>query len=54
MRERVRVECAWLLSLAAGPAAAALAALPGDARAWCEALAKDPAATDVAAINVAS
>jgi adenylosuccinate lyase len=51
MRERVRVECAWLLSLAAGPAAAALAALPGDARAWCEALAKDPAATDVAAIK---
>ena len=28
MRERVRVECAWLLALAEGPAAAALAALP--------------------------
>ena len=28
MRERVRVECAWFLALAAGPAAAALAQLP--------------------------
>ena len=28
MRERVRVECAWFLALAAGPAAAALAKLP--------------------------
>src|SRR5580698_6817228 len=34
MRERVRVECAWLLALAAGPAAAALASLPASARDW--------------------
>ncbi|HEY3658373.1 MAG TPA: adenylosuccinate lyase [Steroidobacteraceae bacterium] len=51
MRERVRVECAWTLALAAGPAAAGLAALPLEARAWLEALAKDPAATDVGAIK---
>ena len=51
MRERVRVECAWTLALARGPAGAALAALPGEARAWLEALAADPAATDVAAIK---
>src|SRR5882757_4032438 len=51
MRERVRVECAWTLALAAGPAAAALSALPRDARLWLETLAKDPAATDVGAIK---
>src|SRR5882757_1419701 len=51
MRERVRVECAWLLALASGPAAAALATLPRAARGWLEALAADPATTDVAAIK---
>ncbi len=51
MRERVRVECAWVLALAAGPAAAALAALPRDARQWLESLAKNPASTDVVAIK---
>jgi adenylosuccinate lyase len=51
MRERVRVECAWLLALAAGPAAAVLAVLPHAARDWLKSLAADPAATDVAAIK---
>jgi adenylosuccinate lyase len=51
MRERVRVECAWTLALAAGPATTALAALPREARSWLEALAKDPATTDVGAIK---
>jgi adenylosuccinate lyase len=51
MRERVRVECAWVLALAAGPAADALATLPGDARSWLETLARDPASTDVGAIK---
>ena len=51
MRERVRVECAWFLALAAGPAAAALARLPRAARDLLTALAKDPAGTDVAAIK---
>jgi len=51
MRERVRVECAWILALAAGPAGTALAALPRGERSWLEALAKDPATTDVAAIK---
>jgi adenylosuccinate lyase len=51
MRERVRVECAWALALALGPAAAALGALPRDARGWLAALATDPGATDVAAIK---
>ena len=51
MRERVRVECAWLLALARGPASASLAALPQAARGWLESLAADPAATDVAAIK---
>jgi len=50
MRERVRVECAWLLTLAEGPAAA-LAALPPPARRWLEGFAADPAATDVPAIK---
>src|ERR1700722_702937 len=51
MRERVRVECAWILALAAGPAAAALAQLPHAARDLLAALADDPAAADVAAIK---
>jgi adenylosuccinate lyase len=51
MRERVRVECAWLLALAEGPAAPVLATLPPPVRRWLEALAADPAATDVPAIK---
>src|SRR3984885_9667670 len=51
MRERVRVECAWLLALAAGPAAAALASLPASARDWARRCAHDPSATDVLAIK---
>ena len=51
MRERVRVECAWFLALAAGPAATALAKLPRAARDFLAALSKDPAGTDVAAIK---
>jgi adenylosuccinate lyase len=50
MRERVRVECAWTVALAAGPAAA-LAALPREAREWLEAFARDPKDTDVPAIK---
>jgi adenylosuccinate lyase len=51
MRERVRVECAWFLRLASGPAARALAGLPVGARDLLEALSKDPGATNVAAIK---
>lgn len=51
MRERVRVECAWFLALAAGPAAKPLANLPGAARELLAALANNPDATDVAAIK---
>ena len=51
MRERVRVECAWFLALAAGPAAPALAKLPRAAQELLCALAGDPAPTDVAAIK---
>src|SRR4029077_15093978 len=51
MRERVRVECAWFLALAAGPAAAALAKRPRAARALLTALSNDPAAADVPAIK---
>jgi adenylosuccinate lyase len=51
MRERVRIECAWLLALAEGPAAEALAALPAAARDWVRSMASDPRATDVAAIK---
>jgi adenylosuccinate lyase len=47
----VRVECAWFLALAAGPAAAALAKLPSAAKEMLTALSKDPAGTDVAAIK---
>lgn len=51
MRERVRVECAWTLALAASPARAALAKLPPIARQFLESMAHDPAATDVPAIK---
>ena len=51
MRERVRVECAWFLRLAAGPAGAALSRLPETAVEWCESLVEDPASTDVDAIK---
>jgi adenylosuccinate lyase len=51
MRERVRVECAWLMALARGPAAAAMATLHAAARKWAEALASDPKAADVLAIK---
>jgi adenylosuccinate lyase len=47
----VRVECAWLLALADGPAAAALASLPASARDWTRRFAHDPGATDVLAIK---
>jgi adenylosuccinate lyase len=50
MRERVRVECAWLLALADGPADA-LASLPASARDWARRFAHDPGATDVPAIK---
>jgi adenylosuccinate lyase len=51
MRERVRVECAWLSALAAGPAAAPMASLPAAARDWLSAMSADPAATDVDSIK---
>ena len=51
MRERVRVECAWFLALAAGPAAAALAKLPPAARDLLVSLSKNPDGADVAAIK---
>ena len=51
MRERVRVECAWFLALAAGPAAQALAKLPLAARELLTTLATNPQATDVGAIK---
>ena len=51
MRERVRVECAWFLALAEGPAAQALAKLPLAARELLMALARNPQATDVGAIK---
>jgi adenylosuccinate lyase len=51
MRERVRVEAAWFLALADGPASHNLRALPPDARAWMSSLAADPSVTDVAAIK---
>jgi adenylosuccinate lyase len=51
MRERVRVECAWFLALAAGPAAHALAKLPPAAGELLAALSRDPSAADVAAIK---
>jgi adenylosuccinate lyase len=51
MRERVRVECAWFLALAAGPAAASLAKMPRAASDLLAVLAKEPGGTDVAAIK---
>ena len=51
MRERVRVECAWYLALASGPAATPLARLPRAALDFLSALAKDPSGTDVSAIK---
>lgn len=51
MRERVRVECAWFLALAAGPAAPALKNLPAAAHERLTSLASDPQSTDVAAIK---
>jgi adenylosuccinate lyase len=51
MRERVRVECAWFLALAEGPARQNLISLPAAARQWMTELAADPAATDIAAIK---
>jgi adenylosuccinate lyase len=51
MRERVRVECAWLLALAAGPAEKPLKNLPLAAREFLLSLSKDPQSTDVAAIK---
>ena len=51
MRERVRVECAWFLALAEGPAAHALAKLPLAARELLTALAINPQSTDVDAIK---
>jgi adenylosuccinate lyase len=51
MRERVRVECAWFLALAGGPAAHALAKLPRPARDLLSALSRDPSGADVAAIK---
>jgi adenylosuccinate lyase len=51
MRERVRVECAWFLALAAGPASHALAELPAPARELLTTLAGNPLSTDVPAIK---
>jgi adenylosuccinate lyase len=51
MRERVRVECAWFLSLSAGPAAKSLSKFPAGARDLLVQLSKDPETTDVAAIK---
>ncbi len=51
MRERVRVECAWFLALAAGPAAHALSKLPRAAHELLISLASNPQSTDVGAIK---
>jgi len=51
MRERVRVESAWFLALAAGPAEKALSHLPDSARDLLAALAQDPQGTDVPGIK---
>jgi adenylosuccinate lyase len=51
MRERVRVECAWFLALAEGPAGTALRDLPAAAGVFAQSLASDPSATDVPAIK---
>jgi len=52
MRERVRVECAWVLALAEIPAAAVLTSLPTGARDWLCALRTDPDGAEVAAIKL--
>src|SRR5258708_21874630 len=52
MRERVRVECAWFLALASGPAAQALAKLQPAARELLTAFARNSQATDVGAIKL--
>jgi adenylosuccinate lyase len=51
MRERVRVECAWFLALAAGPASPALGKLPRAARDLLVSLSNDPAATAIKQIE---
>ena len=51
MRERVRVESAWFLALAAGPAEKALSHLPDSARELLAALAQDPQGIDVPGIK---
>ncbi|NNM60987.1 MAG: adenylosuccinate lyase [Steroidobacteraceae bacterium] len=51
MRERVRVECAWLLALAGGPARAVLATMPDASRDWLRTLSLDPSTADIAAIK---
>src|SRR6202041_2723329 len=51
MRERVRVECAWFLALAAGPGKEMLRDLPEAARQLLAALASDPQGTDVPSIK---
>ncbi|HEY2144742.1 MAG TPA: adenylosuccinate lyase [Steroidobacteraceae bacterium] len=51
VRERVRVECAWFLALASGPASQALSRLPLEAREFLTLLYRDPEITDVAAIK---
>jgi adenylosuccinate lyase len=51
MRERVRVECAWFLALASGPAEKSLSKLPRPAREWLESLATDPRPANVPAIK---
>jgi adenylosuccinate lyase len=51
MRERVRVECAWFLALAAGPASQALSRLPLPAHEFLALLTQDPGITNVAAIK---
>jgi adenylosuccinate lyase len=51
MRERVRVECAWFLALAAGPASQALSRLPLEAREFLTLLTQDSGITNVAAIK---
>ncbi len=51
MRARVRVECAWLNALAKTAAREAYSSLPPAAGEWLAQMARDPAATDVAAIK---
>jgi adenylosuccinate lyase len=51
IRERTRVECAWLLALAQGPAGKALSKLPGDAREWLKSIAAEPSSVDTVAIK---